>query len=77
MSRKTRILIISYGGAALIALSIFSAVCYGHLRVYRRQAGYDGLYNYEIPGENACPVEVRILKLAYLRRISDWIEANA
>ena len=42
-----------------------------------REAGYDGLYNYEIPGENACPVEVRILKLSYLRRISDWIEANA
>ena len=47
MSRKARILIASYGGAALIALSLFSAVCYGHLRVYRRQAGYDAARAFE------------------------------
>lgn len=47
MSRKTKILIASYGGAALIALSIFSAVCYSHLSVYRRQAGYDAARAFE------------------------------
>lgn len=47
MSRKAKILIASYGGAALIALSIFSAVCYGHLRLYRRQTGYDAARAFE------------------------------
>ncbi len=42
-----------------------------------REVGYDGLYNYEIPGENGCPVEVRLMKLRYLRALSDWLEANA
>ena len=42
-----------------------------------REVGYDGLYNYEIPGENTCPVPVRIMKLRYLRALSDWLEANA
>ncbi len=47
MSRKAKVLIASYGGAALVALSIFSAVCYGHLRIYRRQAGYDAARAFE------------------------------
>lgn len=47
MSRKAKILIASYVGAALVALSIFSAVCYGHLRVYRRQTGYDAARAFE------------------------------
>lgn len=47
MSRKARILIASYTGAALVALSIFSAVCYGHLRIYRRQTGYDAARAFE------------------------------
>ena len=41
MTKKTRILLITYVGAALVALSVFSAVCWGHLRLYRRQTGYD------------------------------------
>lgn len=47
MSRKAKILILSYGGAALIALALFSAVCYGHLRVFRRQTGYDAARAFE------------------------------
>lgn len=47
MSRKTKILIASYVGAALIALSVFSAVCYGHLQLYRRQTGYDAARAFE------------------------------
>ncbi|MBQ6465223.1 MAG: germination protein YpeB [Oscillospiraceae bacterium] len=47
MSRKARVLIASYTGAALVALSIFSAVCYGHLRIYRRQTGYDAARAFE------------------------------
>ena len=42
-----------------------------------REVGYDGLYNYEIPGENSCPLEVRMMKLRYLREMSDWMERNA
>ncbi len=30
-----------YSGAALVALSLFSAVCWGHLRLYRRQTAVD------------------------------------
>lgn len=30
---------------------------------------YDGLYNFEIPGENKCPIEVRLAKLDYLKTI--------
>ncbi len=42
-----------------------------------REVGYDGLYNYEIPGENSCPLEVRMMKLRYLREMSSWMETNA
>jgi len=35
--------------------------------------GYPGLLNYEVPGERACPLPVRRLKLAYLRDLSAWI----
>ncbi len=34
---------------------------------------YDGLLNFEVPGENRCPVPVRRLKLAYLRPLAAWI----
>lgn len=34
-----------------------------------RQIGYTGLYNFEIPGENHCPMEVRLAKLDFLRTI--------
>ena len=42
-----------------------------------REVGYDGLYNYEIPGENSCPLDIRMMKLRYLREMSDWLEKNA
>ncbi len=47
MSRKAKILIASYTGAALLALSVFSAACYGRLQVYRRQTGYDAARAFE------------------------------
>ena len=47
MTKKTRILLITYVGAALVALSVFSAVCWGHLRLYRRQTGYDAARAFE------------------------------
>ena len=37
------------------------------------EVGYDGLYNFEVPGENRCPLEVRRLKLAYMKELGNWI----
>ncbi|MBM4042838.1 MAG: sugar phosphate isomerase/epimerase [Planctomycetes bacterium] len=34
---------------------------------------YDGLLNFEVPGENRCPLPVRRLKLAYLHPLASWI----
>ncbi|MEA4824028.1 MAG: sugar phosphate isomerase/epimerase family protein [Clostridiaceae bacterium] len=42
-----------------------------------REVGYDGLFNYEIPGENSCPLEVRKWKLRYLHQVTDYLIANA
>ena len=47
MSRKAKILIASYTGAALVALSLFSAVCWGRLQSYRRQTGFDSARAFE------------------------------
>lgn len=38
-----------------------------------RDGGYPGLHNFEIPGENRCPLPVRRLKLAYLKKLADLI----
>lgn len=42
-----------------------------------RAVGYDGVFNYEIPGENSCPVEVKKMKLRYLRQATDYLLGNA
>lgn len=34
---------------------------------------YDGLFNYEIPGERMCPIEVRDMKAAYLKNVTDYL----
>ncbi|HUT37419.1 MAG TPA: sugar phosphate isomerase/epimerase [Planctomycetota bacterium] len=36
---------------------------------------YDGLLNFEVPGENRCPIPARRIKLAYLRALATWIFA--
>ncbi|MEK6796817.1 MAG: sugar phosphate isomerase/epimerase [Spirochaetota bacterium] len=33
-----------------------------------KQIGYQGLFNLEIPGENMCPITVRLMKLDYIRQ---------
>ena len=33
------------------------------------EIAYDGLFNFEIPGENRCPIPVRLVKLDYIRSI--------
>lgn len=38
--------------------------------------GYTGLLNFEVPGENRCPLPVRRLKLAYLKELATWIFAD-
>ena len=37
------------------------------------EVGYPGLRNFEVPGENRCPIPVRRLKLAYLKGLAAWI----
>ena len=34
-----------------------------------REIGYAGLFNFEIPGENRCPIPARLAKLDYLKAI--------
>jgi len=34
---------------------------------------YAGLLNFEVPGENRCPLSVRRMKLAYLKELATWI----
>jgi len=34
-----------------------------------KEIGFDGLFNLEIPGENRCPLAVRLAKLDYLRDV--------
>ena len=35
-----------------------------------REIGYTGLFNFEVPGENRCPIDVRIAKLDYARLLA-------
>jgi sugar phosphate isomerase/epimerase len=41
-----------------------------------RDISYDGLLNFEVPGENRCPLPVRRLKLGYLRELAAWLFAG-
>ena len=41
-----------------------------------REVGYSGLFNFEVPGENRCPMPVREAKLGYARQLADWMIAN-
>ena len=41
------------------------------------EIGYDGLFNYEIPGENHCPICVRNYKLDYIKNTFDYLIENA
>lgn len=42
-----------------------------------REVGYDGIFNYEIPGERCFDLRVQTEKLKYLRRITDVLLENA
>lgn len=41
-----------------------------------KEVQFDGLFNFEIPGENRCPISVRRAKLDYLKRVAElmWAE---
>ena len=38
-----------------------------------KEIGYDGLFNYEVPGERRAPLEVRAAKLAYAKAIFEYL----
>lgn len=40
------------------------------------KVGYDGLYNYEIPGERNCSLEIRALKLGYMRSVFEILSGQ-
>jgi len=37
------------------------------------EIGYEGLFNFEIPRENTCPMPVRLAKLDYLSEVADYM----
>jgi len=41
-----------------------------------REIGYTGLFNFEVPGENRCPMPVREAKLDYALQLANWMIAN-
>ena len=49
------------------------------LQVFRetKAIGYDGLYNYEIPGERKAPLEIRAHKLDYIQKITQYLDQNS
>ena len=42
-----------------------------------KDIGYDGLFNYEIPGENHCPICVKGYKLDYIKKAFEYLEQNS
>lgn len=40
-----------------------------------KEIGYDGLFNFEIPGERTCPLAVRGYKLQYLKKVCEYLMA--
>lgn len=48
-------------------------VPWGDIATALGEIGYPALLNFEVPGENRCPVPVRRLKLAYLKELATWI----
>ncbi len=42
-----------------------------------RDGGYSDLFNFEIPGENRCPLPVRLAKLDYARQVGRWMLEEA
>lgn len=50
-------------------------VPWGEIASALADVGYAGLLNFEVPGENRCPIPVRRLKLAYLRELAAWVFA--
>ena len=38
-----------------------------------KEIGYDGLFNYEVPGERRAPLEIRAAKLAYAKTIFEYL----
>lgn len=36
-----------------------------------REVGYSGLFNFEVPGENRCPMPIRLAKFSYAKTLAD------
>jgi len=42
-----------------------------------KEIGYDGLFDFEIPGDSRCPLPVRLAKLDYLREVANYMTGPA
>ena len=42
-----------------------------------RETTYQGLFNFELGGEALCHVEVRLMKLDYIRELGEWMVARS
>lgn len=42
-----------------------------------KEIGYDGLFNYEVPGERVCPMEIKAHKLQYAKAVFEYLIKNA
>lgn len=40
-----------------------------------KKIGYDGLFNYEIPGERSCPDFIKSAKLQYLLKVAEYLDS--
>jgi sugar phosphate isomerase/epimerase len=36
-----------------------------------RETGYSGAFNFEVPRENRCPMNIRLAKLEYMKKMAD------
>jgi sugar phosphate isomerase/epimerase len=52
-------------------------VRWAELTTALREIGYAGLLNFEIPGENRCPLAIRRAKLVYLKSVAEYLVREA
>lgn len=48
-------------------------VDFGEVIAALREIGYEGMLNYEIPGDSHCPIEVRDMKVKYLIGLHEYL----
>lgn len=60
--------LIPFGKGTVDFMKVFKAL---------KEIGYDGLYNFEVPGERNAPLEIRGYKLEYLSKCFEYLVNNS